>query len=127
MLSYWFLTAYPLWITVPILYFLTVGILLPIRRVFEGRAYNHSFASEYGDLALIMVIMIGAGILERMNHVNAIMATTGFHMIIGLAAISIGLYWASREQWGPAGDMFHNLVSVPILIYFLCTYAVPAG
>jgi hypothetical protein len=146
----------PFWLLFLGLYIIVVGVLLPIRQFQEGLPYNVSFASEYGDLALILIIMIGAEVLQR-TGASGMMGTLQFHVVVGVIALLVGFVWQCITSSGaqsrdvfvfPAGmfnpfylpgmvleyilnggvtlaDSFHNMIGVPVLIYFLTTTILP--
>src|SRR5258708_24949568 len=91
--SHLFVTTYPWWVVFAVLYFLVIGILPIIRRIFEGQTYNNCLSSEYGDVALILVIMIGVDVLRRTEHVDGFVGTINFHNIIGFAVVVVGIVW----------------------------------
>ena len=56
--TYYILAISPVWFTALVLWFLTIGILHPIRQKFEGLSYNISYASELGAMLLIGIILV---------------------------------------------------------------------
>lgn len=119
-----FLLHCPMWAIFAILYFLVVVILLPIRRIFQGVPFNHSFASVYGDTALILAIMVGLEILRK-SSADWWVYTVEFHMVALIFGMIFGLCWQVRSGTKDAGDVWHNLVSVPLLIYCLTVTVLP--
>src|ERR1035437_7556825 len=111
------LLAYPRWVVGVVLYASMIGVLYPIRRVFEGVAYNIAFSSKYGDPALIVAVLIGATILKRgelLSHWMRDRDQDFSGIAIGSLVSFVWWYIASPAQWG---DIYHLNVVVPTFIY----------
>jgi hypothetical protein len=115
-MGYYFLVNCPTWVVFTFLYTILIGALLPIRKWKEGLPYNNSFASEYGDIALILVVQIGAEVLKR-GSANDCLRTT--ELYYGMFAVCVGILWQLVAPSRNLGDTFHNVVGVPTIIYFL--------
>ena len=63
--SHYLLATTPIWLTFAVLYLAHMGIRPLVTRIFEGFPYNFCLSAEPGDVFLLIVIMIGATILQR--------------------------------------------------------------
>jgi hypothetical protein len=88
---YWLLNQLPIWVTVFILLTLCINILFPGRGKFEGLAYNISYASQLGDAALIICILIGATVLQREQFVPERMWEVSSQVFIGVESLLAGM------------------------------------
>jgi len=122
----------PVWLTLVILYVATIGILPLGRWLFEGFRYNVALSSKYGDVALIVCVLIAASILKR-QPVEPWLASSTFHGVaIGLS-IGIGLIAEVLVRANPSlrmgceiMDVYHNLFIVPLFVYLILAIAIPA-
>ncbi|MFA5098899.1 MAG: hypothetical protein WC461_01620 [Candidatus Paceibacterota bacterium] len=122
---YEFLYWCPMWAVAGALYFLVIGILFIIRDWQEGLPYNISVASQQGDLALIVAILIGVEILKRQQSLPEWMGTN-FQFILFAVSVSFGLLYQLvvfflGNKWGTAADAFHNMFIAPLLLFMLVT------
>ena len=118
---YRLLNASPLWLTFAVLYFLCIGILHIGRWAFEGHAYNTSLASEYGDVALITVVLIGVTAMSRQSHITGVLGVLDFQVtLVGMcliAGLASNFYLNATEVM----DIYHNIFVLPLLAYLILT------
>jgi hypothetical protein len=110
-----------LWLTFAVLYFFCIGILHIGRWAFEGHAYNTSFASEYGDIALITVVLIGVTVLRFQSHITGVLENLDFQVILAGVCLIAGLasnYYLNAKE---VMDIYHNMVVFPLLAYLVLT------
>ena len=118
--SYWILTALPIWATAFLLYVLTIGVLFVLRDKCEGLFYNTSYAAMLGDGALIVAVLMSAGILQRVGDSLSLPGQfegKGIHIFAACFGLFLGIMWFaldSPQQWG---DRYHHLVIAPLLCY----------
>lgn len=115
------------WVVALVLYMFTIVIAWPLRKYFEGLAYNIAYSSKYGDIALIGCIFIAGLILHRYTVLPDWVTSLTFHFILGALAIGIGIgvginaiihtTWP-ESQWV---DLGHNFLVVPFYLYVLGT------
>jgi hypothetical protein len=117
--SYRLLSASPLWLTFAVLYFLCIGVLHIGRWVFEGRAYNTSFTSEYGDVALITVVLIGMTVMKNQPMVSGVWGVLDFQVTLAgmclIAGLASNYYLNAKEVM----DIYHNMFVLPLLAYLI--------
>ncbi len=115
------LTVTPIWLIFAVLFFLCIAIHPLGRKYFEGTAYNISISSEYGDAALIAVVLITAGIIQRqgapifLEHYQ--LAIVLVSIVIGILDHTVAAGWPKKPQ--TKMDTYHNLVVVPLLVYLV--------
>jgi len=123
-----FLTSFPEWQVFAILFFLFIGILPIGRLLIEGRSYNISYASAYGDIALILMALIAKEILyqhpapEWLSSHSYQEVTFWICVCIGVACYVTAV--KTGHGWGTFMDFYHDIFIVPLLIYMLIT-AIP--
>jgi hypothetical protein len=92
------------------------------RMITEGLGYNTSFASQVGDLFLIIYILIGANMLQRGVPAPTWTTSWRLHGIIVVLAVVV---WFN--QLGVKAPMFvdraHNVIIVPLFVYFILSLA----
>ncbi len=122
---HFFLATTPIWATVATLFFLTIAILHIIRNFSEGMNYNISLTSEIGDMALIMIIVISATILQRGIAGYGVSATEkiGFQIItlIITAFICFGglIHDVFNKNKETSADFYHNAIINPLFFLLL--------
>src|SRR3989344_5673004 len=123
-----FLTSFPEWQIFAILFFLCIGVLPIGRLLIEGRSYNISYASAYGDIALILMALIAKEILYQhpapewlSSHLYQRVA---FWICVFAGIVSDAVAVKTGRGWGTLMDFYHNIVVVPLLLYMLAT-AIP--
>ncbi len=118
---YRLLSITPLWVTCGILYFIFIGVLHIGREHFEGFAYNVAWSSQFGDFALIMIILISSSILQK-NDAYGWYSQWTFQISCALCSLTIGiivnLLLLPAEE---VMDRYHNFIVVPGLIFLLTT------
>jgi len=118
---------FPDWFLIFVMLFMGYGVLFLLRDHFEGFYYNVSFAAVIGDIGLISIVMIGAGILKIQGMVSADWARSGYcHLICAAAAIGASAFLLTRvrrqQGWfGEYADRLHNIVIVPVFSYLVVT------
>jgi hypothetical protein len=119
--SFEILKASPLWLMFAVLYVLCIAILHIGRWAFEGHAYNTSFASEYGDIALITIILIGATVLKGQSSVSGVLGFLVFQGTVAGMCLIAGLYSNYFLNAKEVMDIYHNMIVLPLLAYLLLT------
>lgn len=117
----------PIWLTFAIIYFLTIGILPIGRAYFEKLPYNNAFSSEYGDIALVLIICIGATIIQRKDFVPMVRMESGlFNAIFAGIGILTGVIWQgvvsvtnAENRKTTEMDFYHNTFVAALLVYLL--------
>lgn len=127
---YRFLHLCPIWLTATLLFFLCISVLHLIRDKCEGLPYNVSWASQYGDHALITAILIGCTVLQRTqmteswwNNPIAQMIWMGFSILVGGGHQVFYLFRAAKgyRNYDTAADTYHNIVIIFLFLYLLGT------
>lgn len=123
-----FLTAVPAWFVFAVFFFLCIGVLPIGRKKFEGFPYNISMASAYGDVALIVIVLIAQEILKR-EGVPQWMSPK-YQVITAIACIAVGVIdhgvaVVTSGSWGEVVDAYHNLFIVPLIVYSVLVIAFP--
>ncbi|MBI3305285.1 hypothetical protein HYZ80_03125 [Candidatus Parcubacteria bacterium] len=120
------LAAMPIWLTFAVLFFLCIGILPLGRRYFEGFPYNIALSNAYGDVALIVCVMIGVTVLQREGAPEWLRRN---QLAIGWASVAVGVLDATVIASGiwrnTLTDTYHNLVVVSLLVYLVPLTALP--
>lgn len=130
---YWVMAEVPLWAIYIGLWFFCIGILYPGRKLFEGRAYNVAFSSDFGDIALIGIFIIGAWVLQANGKVPKFANSLFYQAICFIAALIIGIVcqFLYLDFLGKKGrpfmimDSYHNLVAIPLLAYLIFPINIP--
>lgn len=120
--GYYLLATTPWWQTALFLLVFTIGILYPGRWMFEGRAYNVAFSSNYGDIALTIIVVIGVVILQQGVSLPSFVRTPNFHVAVGAIAFMIGCALVAKKviyEEGQIMDIYHDIVIVPLFLYLL--------
>ena len=104
-----------------VLYFFAVPFVWAGRKVFEGGAYNVSFASNFGDLALCVMFGIGILVLQQQNGVppkwlqgTAMQIALLFTVTIAMVTFTVMEHLSSPKQ---VMDIYHNAIIVPVFFY----------
>jgi hypothetical protein len=122
--GYYVLASYPIWhIAFALIIFGCVSVYA-VRAIFEGFAYNVSWCSICGNPALIVVVLIGATVIQREGVPSEYFRSMAFHLWCGLISIAAGLVLLAkvRIQQGWLGewlDMFNNGIFVPVMLYVI--------
>lgn len=120
--SYYVLSVWPIWATALILYAVTMGVLFVLRDRCEGLYYNTSYSAVLGDGALVVIVLLAAGILQCGEVLFPIWAQKGsFHLLALLASIILGLFWVMIDDPKQWGDKYHHLVIAPLFMYLAVT------
>lgn len=124
--GYYLLASYPIWHSAFALIIFGCVSVYVVRAIFEGFAYNVSWCSICGNPALIVVILIGATVLQREGVSSEFLRSMTFHLECGLASIAVGVFLLAkvRIQQGWFGewlDMFNNGIFVPVMLYAIST------
>jgi hypothetical protein len=130
---YLVLAMAPLWITAMVLVIFCIGILYPGRKWFEGMAYNVAFSSNYGDMALIGVPLIGIWILQTGGNVPMFANSSCYQSACAIIAVAVGIacHLACTADLKKKGrtvmvmDSYHNLVVIPLLVYLILFINIP--
>lgn len=115
----------PIWGLALLLYLLTGFVVDAGREVFEGFSYNVSHAARYGDIGLIVVILIAVTILKRVQILPSWLTSDTHHLYLAIicltigVVIEVGVLASSNWQFGQAVDVYHNLAIVPLFLYLL--------
>ena len=116
--SHWLLSTLPIWATAFLLYIVTLGMIFVLRDRFEGLFYNTSYSAMLGDGALLAVVLMGGGILQRYAFLPEFFQTGRFHIEAILVAVAVGVTWWSMDHPQQWADVYHHIVIAPIIIYF---------
>jgi hypothetical protein len=125
--SHFWMVYFPDWFLIFVMLFMGYGVLFLLRDYFEGFYYNISFAAVIGDIGLMSIVMIGAGILKSQGMVSADWVRSVYcHFTCAIAAIGAGAFLLARvrrqQGWfGEYADRFHNIVIVPAFSYLVAT------
>lgn len=120
------LAVMPIWFTFAVVFFLCIGILPLGRRYFEGFPYNIALSSAYGDVALIVCVMIGTTVLQRAGAPEWLHR---YQLAIGVVSVGVGIFDATVIAGGfrknTVIDNYHNVVVVPLLLYLVLFTELP--
>lgn len=111
------LAVTPLWVTVLVLYFATIGVLWLIRERFEGLGYNVALSSQLGDVFLIGVILIAVELLQLQTR--TLLISGAAQMFLVVVAIIFGLIWWIADRPAQWADWYHHLVVAPLFVFLL--------
>ncbi len=128
MLGLWLFLAAPQWLILLVLAFLWIGILPLGRNIFEGKPYNISMASAYGDLAIIAGVLISADIANRNPQAMLRAMDVWEELFWALALLAAGFVW-NKFTAGPKGqtkmDAYHNMFILPGILWLAGLHSVP--
>lgn len=113
----WVLNELPIWVTAFILYMVTIGVLFILRDKFEGLFYNTSYASQLGDGALSVIVLMAAGILQRGASLPEWAQSWWFDIGAFILGSVLGTVWWLLDRPQQWGDIYHHLVIAPLLCY----------
>ncbi|MBU4216396.1 hypothetical protein L6270_01450 [Candidatus Parcubacteria bacterium] len=120
------LALLPIWATIVIFYLLTLFVVDAGRERFEGFSYNVSHAARYGDIGLLVIIIIGSTILQRCPELSGFIATNKFQFLCGFVSgvIAGGMFGAevvmhSKGVERQIVDIYHNLFILPFFVGLL--------
>ena len=120
-----FLTSFPAWQIFAILFFLCIGVLPIGRLLIEGRSYNISYASAYGDIALILTALIAKEILSQHPAAEWLESqsyqSVAFWICACVGIVSYVVAVKTGHGWGTFMDFYHSIIIVPLLLYMLAT------
>lgn len=112
------LTALPIWATALILYFVTAGGIFLLRDKCEGLYYNTSYSAVLGDGALVVVVLMACGMLQRAGLFLPEWAQSRwFEWFAFLSSTAVGTVWWEIDRPQQWGDTYHHLVIAPIMVY----------
>ncbi len=115
----------PIWGLALLLYLLTGFVVDAGRETLEGFSYNVSHAARYGDIGLIVVILIAVTVLKRVQILPSWLTSDLYHLCLAFVCLAIGVIIeagvlaSSNWQLGQAVDVYHNLAIVPLFLYLL--------
>src|SRR3989338_2045380 len=123
-----FLTSFPEWQIFAILFFLCIGVLPIGRLLIEGMSYNISYASAYGDIALILMALIAKEVFSS-DLVAGWLSSHSYQEVTFWICACVGIVSCvvavkTGRGWGTFMDFYHNIIIVPLLLYTLTT-AIP--
>ena len=111
----------PLWLAAGVLELLCIAMMHFLRDVFEGLPYNVSLASEYGDQALIVAVLIGLEVSKRQVERTFFQSTTfvGVALVLTLVVTLVAnkTFLAHTSQ---IADWYHNIFVMPLFVLLLC-------
>ncbi|NTW22364.1 hypothetical protein HGA34_02335 [Candidatus Falkowbacteria bacterium] len=115
----------PIWGLALLLYLLTGFVIDAGRETLEGFSYNVSHAARYGDIGLIVIILIAVTVLKRVHILPSWLTSDLLHLALAFVClglgviIEVGVLANSNWQLGQAVDIYHNLAIVPLFLYLL--------
>jgi hypothetical protein len=116
--SYYLLSVLPIWAMYLIMFIVVLGVLFILRDKYEGLYYNTSYSAVLGDGALVAVVLMAAGILQRGWVLLPTWAQGGyFHSLALVAGVILGIFWVMIDDPKQWGDKYHHLVIAPLLCY----------
>ena len=115
--SCYLLMVLPIWMTALIMYMLTQGMLFVLRDYCEGVYYNTSYSAVLGDGALVCIVLMAAGILQRGAPLYEWLGNGYCHFLAISAGMSFGVGWYILDQPKQWGDRYHHLVVASLLTY----------
>ena len=115
--SHYALFAFPVWVTALVLYTVTMGAIFVLRDRYEGFFYNTSYSAMLGDGALMIIVLMAAGILQRGEGIPWWCAEGRYHVVSLASGAFVGFIWWFTERPGQWGDIYHHLVIAPLLTY----------
>jgi len=121
--SLFVLEALPIWASGLILYGLTLFVIPIARDLFEGLPYQVAYSAQIGDPLLIGAVLIAATILQRGQPLPDWVASRAFNLVSVLVGIGVGLAWLILSKTTRFGDLYHNAVVVPLMLYLGITVA----
>jgi hypothetical protein len=120
-----FLYSTEIWATVLLLYMFTLGALHLGREYFEGVPYQVAHSAQFGDAALIGVVLIAATVLQRGSVTLPGWLLSGlFHFTVALSAVCLGVLVSLGTLHARSGhimDIYHDIVIAPAFVYFAVT------
>jgi len=101
--SHYLLSVLPIWATALLLYAVTMGVLFVLRDRYEGLYYNTSYSAVLGDGALICIVLMAAGILQRGVSFpewtkGGLFPSGYFHLFAFFVGIVLGAKWLSLDN-----------------------------
>ena len=122
---YYVLANLPIWATALILYFGTLGAIHVGRDYFEGLPYQVSYSAQLGDVALFIVVLIAAGILQRSSaEIPLWLQMPEAHGAILVGSFLIGIIVCVvtlKSRSGHYMDIYHDVVIAPVILYLAIT------
>src|SRR4051812_32220789 len=107
----------PEWLIFALLYVVCIAVLPFGRWIFEGKAYNVSFTSQYGDVAIFLSLLISVEILKQLP---AAMPSTSSLTSFLIISVLGGIFMTAMEWSKPkieVMDFYHAVVIVPLLLF----------
>lgn len=113
--------ATPIWAIV--LVALIIGFAVPfiIADRVSGLFFNYSYSGMVGDMGLLVVILIGATVIQRGELLPSWLTSAWFQGVWLVACIAIGIRLGRDNFLLPTAtwpDIYHNAASVPIYLFF---------
>jgi len=102
------------------IYVLAVLVLYPMRRVFEGAAYNVARSSNVGDLFLVAVVLNAWGLLQSGIQPPAWATGWGWQLVCYTIGLGAALYFTFGQTplWRThLTDIYHNSVVMGVLTF----------
>jgi|SRR3989344_443338 len=119
---YAILAAMPMWLVV--LVALVIGVAVPfvIADQTSGLFFNYSYSGMIGDICLLVVVLIGATVIERGAPLPGWYASMWAQAIWFVLCAAVGVMLVTvTTPWPTAAwpDRYHNAVVVPLFLFFV--------
>lgn len=123
---YAILASLPIWATILIFYLLTLFVVDAGREKFEGFSYNVSHTARYGDVGLLIIVIIGAEILKRGQNFTGFLAIKELQVVYLMLFVLFFVSMLRVEQImcnkgvkRQIVDIYHNLFIAPFIACLL--------
>lgn len=107
-----------------------IGVVIPFlladRKL--GLFYNYSYSGVIGDFGFIVVIAIGMSVIQRGEPLPEWLLSYWFQLGWLVVCIAVGIKLGKENFFLPTAtwpDMYHNIVLVPIFMYFVMATGIP--
>ena len=115
--SHFVLAALPVWACAPLLYMGTMGVIFVLREHSEGLPYQIAYSAQFGDVALLTVVLIGSTVLHRGVALPSWSLGWSFHGVCIGVAVACGAAWWWFDRPPHSADIYHHLFVAPLFIY----------
>jgi len=128
---HYYLAVIPWPVTFAVLWILSVGILWPMRKYFEGIAYNVSRSSQWGDFFLASAFILGVLALRQAHEplppwlgsiasqvVLLVLSYAAATAYVTVMPMLQGKPTIFRQEWA---EIYHGLFIFPFLLYLVAT------
>lgn len=113
--------ATPIWAIVLVALYVSFAIPIIIANRVSGLFFNYSYSGMIGDIGLLVVILIGATVIQRGEFLPSWLTSAWFQGVWLVSCIAIGIRLGRDNFLLPTAtwpDIYHNAISVPLFMFF---------